>query len=82
MDINAGKVYGCGRRRSCSSAVRSSKLGRVWATTVLRTPGLARIVEEGSMNTLRGFRPRDQGQRGENGGGRAPGGSGSSSEEF
>jgi hypothetical protein len=39
-------------------------------------PGLAKIVEEGSVNTLRGFRPRDRGQRGENGGGRASGGSG------
>jgi hypothetical protein len=43
---------------------------------VPRPPGLARIVEEGSMNTLRGFRPRDRGQRWENDRGRAPGGSG------
>jgi hypothetical protein len=53
----------------------------VRATVVPRPPGLARIVEEGSANTLRGFQPRDQGQRGENGRGRAPGRSGNSSEE-
>jgi hypothetical protein len=44
--------------------------------TILRPPGLAKIVEEGSTNMLRGFRPRDQGQIGENGGGGAPDGSG------
>jgi hypothetical protein len=82
VEINAGKVYGCGRRRSCSSAVRSAALGWVWATAVPRPPRLARIVEEGSTNTLRGFWPRDRVHRGENGGGRAPGGSGSSDEEF
>jgi hypothetical protein len=43
---------------------------------VMRPPGLARNDEEGSANMLRGFRPRDRGQRAENGGGKTPGGSG------
>ena len=48
----------------------------VRATAVLRLPRLARNDEEGSANMLREFWPRDRGQRGENGGGRAPGGLG------
>jgi hypothetical protein len=32
-------VCGCGRRRSCSSAVKSPELGRVWAIGVPRSPG-------------------------------------------
>jgi hypothetical protein len=43
---------------------------------VPRPPGLAINDDEGSTNTLRGLRPRDRGQRGEKGGGKAPGGSG------
>jgi hypothetical protein len=76
VEINARGVCGCGRRRSCSSAVKSLDLGRVWAKGVLRSSGLARIDEENLANTLVGFWPRDRGQRWENGGGRAPGGSG------
>jgi hypothetical protein len=68
--------YSYGRWRSCSSMVKPPELGRVWATRVPRSPGLARIGEENPMNTLVGFWPRDQGQRWENGGGRASGGSG------
>jgi hypothetical protein len=52
------------------------ELGRVWATAVPRSPGLARIGEENPANTLVGFWPRNRGQRWENGRGRAPGGSG------
>jgi hypothetical protein len=40
------------------------------------SPELARNEEEDSANSLVGLWPRDQGQRGENGGGKAPGGSG------
>jgi hypothetical protein len=47
----------------------------VWATGVPRSLGLARIDEENPTNTLVGFLPRYRGQRWENGGGRAPGGS-------
>jgi hypothetical protein len=46
------------RCRSCSSAVKLLELGRVWATTVLRSLGLARIDEENQANqanTLVGF---------------------------
>jgi hypothetical protein len=43
---------------------------------VPRPPGLARNDKEGSTNTLRGFWPRDQGKKGKNDGGRAPGGPG------
>ena len=46
--------------------VRSPELGRVRATAVPRSPGLARIIEEDSANTLVGFWPRDRDQRGEN----------------
>jgi hypothetical protein len=45
------------RRRSYSSLVKSSELGQVWATAVLRSPGLARIDEENPANTLVGFWP-------------------------
>jgi hypothetical protein len=57
VEINARKVYGCGRHCSCSSGVRSPEPGRVWATAVPRPLGLVRIVKEGLANTLRGFRP-------------------------
>jgi hypothetical protein len=40
------------------------------------SPGLARTKEEDSANSLVGLWPRDRGQRGENGGGKAPGGLG------
>jgi hypothetical protein len=56
------------------TAVRSPKLGRVCATAVLGSPGLARNEEEHSANSLVGLWPRDRDQRGENGGGKAPGG--------
>jgi hypothetical protein len=36
------------------TAVRSPELGQVWATTVQRSPGLARISEENPVNTLVG----------------------------
>jgi hypothetical protein len=57
-------------------AVRSPELGRVRATVVPGSSGLARNEEEHSPNSLVGLWPRDWGQRGENGGGKAPGGSG------
>ena len=56
--------------------VRSLALGRVRATAVPGAPGLARNEEEDSANSLVGLRPRDRGKRGENSGGKAPGGSG------
>jgi hypothetical protein len=58
------------------TTVRLSEPSRVRAMAVLRPPGLAKNDEEGSANTLRGLRPRDWGQRGENGGGKALGGLG------
>jgi hypothetical protein len=51
------------------------ELGRVRATTVPGSSGLARTEEEDSANSLVGLWPRDRGQRGENGRGKAPGGS-------
>jgi hypothetical protein len=48
----------------------------VWATRVPGSSGLARIGEENLANTLVGFWPRERGQKWENGGGRASGGSG------
>jgi hypothetical protein len=70
------RVWRYGRCRSCSSTVKLPELGRVWATGVPGSPGLARIGEENPTNTLLGFWPRERGQKWENGGGRAPGGSG------
>jgi hypothetical protein len=66
----------CGRHRSCSSAVKSSELGQVWAIGAPRLPRLARIGKENPTNTPVGFWPRDRGQRWENDEGRAPGGLG------
>jgi hypothetical protein len=43
------------------TAMRSPELGRVWATAVQRTPGLARIGEENPTNTLVVFWPRKLG---------------------
>jgi hypothetical protein len=57
------------------AAVRSPELGRVCATVAPGSPGLARNEEEDSTNLLVGLWPRDPGQRGESGGGNAPGGS-------
>jgi hypothetical protein len=45
----------------------------VHATTVPGSPGLARTEEEDSANSLVGLWPRDQGERGENGGGEGSG---------
>jgi hypothetical protein len=47
----------------------------VRATAVPVSPELARNEEEESANSLVGLWPRDRGQRGENGGEKAPGGS-------
>jgi hypothetical protein len=48
----------------------------VRATAVSGSSGLARTEKEDSVNSLVGLWPRDQGQTGENGGGKAPGGLG------
>jgi hypothetical protein len=58
------------------AAVRLPELGRVRATAVPGSPGLARNEEEHSADSLVGLWPRDRGQRGENGGGKALGGLG------
>jgi hypothetical protein len=55
------------------TTMRSPELGRVWATVVSRSPGLARIGEKNPMNSLVGFRPRDRDQRWENGAGETSG---------
>jgi hypothetical protein len=39
------------------TVVRLPELGRVWATAVPGSPGLARNDKEGLANTLRGLRP-------------------------
>jgi hypothetical protein len=57
------------------TAVRSPELGWVRPTAVLGSSGLAKNEEEDSANSLVGLRPRDRGQKGENGGGKASGGS-------
>jgi hypothetical protein len=48
----------------------------VRATTVPGSSGLAKNEEEDSVNSLVGLRPRDRGQRGDNGRGKASGGLG------
>jgi hypothetical protein len=56
--------------------VKSLELGRVWATGAPRSLELARTDEKDPANSLVESRPRDQGQRRENGGGEALGGLG------
>jgi hypothetical protein len=58
------------------AAVKSPELGRVRATTVLGSPELVKGGEDDSANSMAGLWPRDRGQRGGNGGGKAPGGPG------
>jgi hypothetical protein len=63
-------------------AVRSPELGRVWAATVPRSPGLVRIVEEGSVNKLLGFWPRDRARDERTEEGELQAGRGNSGEEY
>jgi hypothetical protein len=58
------------------AAVKSPELGRVHATAVPGSPELVREGEDDSANSMAGLWPRDQGQRGGNGGEefRPPGG--------
>jgi hypothetical protein len=49
------------------AAVRSLEMGRVRVTAVPGSLELAKNKGEGAANSLVGFRPRDRGQRGENG---------------
>jgi hypothetical protein len=57
-------------------AVKSPELGRVRAMAVLRSTKLVREGEDNSANSMAGVWPRDQGHRGGNVGGKAPGGPG------
>jgi hypothetical protein len=63
-------------------AVKSPELGRAWARAVLGSPELGRDGENNSANSVARLWPRDRGQRGENGGEKAPGGPGNSGEGF
>jgi hypothetical protein len=76
VEIEAGRTDWLREAPLLLTAVRSLEFGRVRGTVVPRSPGLARNEEEHSANSLVGLWPRDQGQRGENGGGKASGGSG------
>jgi hypothetical protein len=58
------------------AAVKSPELGWVRATAVPGSSELVRGGEEDSPNSMAGLWPRDRGQRGENGGGKAPSGPG------
>jgi hypothetical protein len=58
------------------AAVKSPELGRVRATAVPGSPELVREGEDNSTNSMAGLWPRDRGQKGGNGGGKAPGGPG------
>jgi hypothetical protein len=57
-------------------AVKSPELGRVRAMVVLGSPELVREGEDDLANSMAGLWPRDRGQRGGNGEGKAPGGPG------
>jgi hypothetical protein len=54
--------------------VKSPELGRVRAMAVPGSPELVREGEDDSANSMTGLWQRDRGQRGGNGGGKAPGG--------
>jgi hypothetical protein len=58
------------------AAVKSPELGRVRAMAVPGSPELVREGEDDSANSMAGLWPRDRGQRGGNGGGKALGGLG------
>jgi hypothetical protein len=64
------------------AVVKSPELGRVRATAVPGSPELVRAGEDDSANSMARLWPRDRGQRGGNGGGKAPCGPGNSGEEF
>jgi hypothetical protein len=56
------------------TAVKSLELG--WVPAVSGSPELVIEGEDDSTNSMAGLWPRDRGQRGGNGGGKAPGGPG------
>jgi hypothetical protein len=76
VEIKAGRADWLQAAPLLLAAVRSPELGRVRAMAVPRSSGLARKEEEHSANSLVWLWQRDWGKRGENGGGKAPGGSG------
>jgi hypothetical protein len=58
-----------------SRGMKSPELGRVRAMVVPGSPELVKEGEDDSANSMAGLWPRDRGQRGENGGENASGGS-------
>jgi hypothetical protein len=57
-----------------SAAVKSPELGQARARVVPGSPGLGREGENAMANSVAGKRPQIRGQRGENGGDKASGG--------
>jgi hypothetical protein len=80
IEIGRGRSNREGERLRAASllpaAVKSPELGRVRAMAVPGLPELVREGEDDSANSTAGLWPRDQDQRGGNGGGKAPGGPG------
>jgi hypothetical protein len=74
-------VYGLVAGAAPSAVAKSPKTRQMASEWGLGLPVLDGTGEEGPANSLAGLRPQEQDRRRENGGGRAPGGSGNSGEE-